>query len=294
MQRTLVIITGASRGFGRQIALATSSLGNVDIILCGRDGGALTETRDLMGFVGSCATETRCLKASDYSCDTETTVWASGKDGGALPETETRDLMAINDSCTVQCAVVDFSKDFDEGAGRIIDSISRMTLFDNALGKIDDISTSSNARLSGTLKLDTIPITYSKAYLFNNAGTLGTLSPIRHHSTPDIISHININLIAPMVLTRHFLSLSCPLVIVNVSSLAAIQPFEAWGMYCATKAARDMFFRTLALEENSSDGIQGSDEGDIDGTSNSGYQIQEHPPIYKVRVLNYAPGYTHY
>lgn len=32
-------------------------------------------------------------------------------------------------------------------------------------------------------------------------------------------------------------------VIVNVSSLAAVQPHESWGTYAAGKAARDMFHR---------------------------------------------------
>jgi NAD(P)-dependent dehydrogenase (short-subunit alcohol dehydrogenase family) len=34
--------------------------------------------------------------------------------------------------------------------------------------------------------------------------------------------------------------------IVNVSSLAAIQPFDSWGIYCTAKAAREMFHRVIA------------------------------------------------
>jgi NAD(P)-dependent dehydrogenase (short-subunit alcohol dehydrogenase family) len=52
------------------------------------------------------------------------------------------------------------------------------------------------------------------------------------------------------------------LIIVNISSLAAIQPFSTWGLYCTGKAARDMFFSTIAAENRN-------------GT---------------VSVLNYAPG----
>jgi len=51
--------------------------------------------------------------------------------------------------------------------------------------------------------------------------------------------------------------------IVNVSSLAAVQPFETWGVYCAGKAARDMFHRVLAEETKASK---------------------------QVKVMNYAPG----
>ena len=34
-------------------------------------------------------------------------------------------------------------------------------------------------------------------------------------------------------------------VLVNVSSLAALQPFESWGGYSSGKAARDMFHRRV-------------------------------------------------
>lgn len=52
-------------------------------------------------------------------------------------------------------------------------------------------------------------------------------------------------------------------VVVNVSSLAAVQPFPTWGPYCAGKAARDMYHQVLAAEQ----------------------QQQQ-----AVRVLNFAPG----
>lgn len=104
---------------------------------------------------------------------------------------------------------------------------------------------------------------YTHAYLFNNAGTLGSLQFTKNLTYQDIKSSTQINLVSPMLLTARFLkqfSGCIKTVIVNVSSLAAIQPFATWGMYCATKAARDIAHRTIALEEPN------------------------------VRVLNYAPG----
>ena len=41
--------------------------------------------------------------------------------------------------------------------------------------------------------------------------------------------------------------------VINISSLAALQPFVTWGNYCAGKAARDALFKVLALEENKSE-----------------------------------------
>ncbi|NXH32593.1 SPRE reductase, partial [Myiagra hebetior] len=52
----------------------------------------------------------------------------------------------------------------------------------------------------------------------------------------------------------------CSRTVVNISSLCAREPFPSWALYCSGKAARDMLFQVLALEEPG------------------------------VRVLNYAPG----
>ena len=54
--------------------------------------------------------------------------------------------------------------------------------------------------------------------------------------------------------------------IVNISSLAAVQAFESWSVYCAGKAARDMYHKVLAEEQKKS------------------------PCRDNFRVLNYAPG----
>lgn len=48
--------------------------------------------------------------------------------------------------------------------------------------------------------------------------------------------------------------------VVHISSLCGVQPFKTWGLYCSAKAARNMFFKTMAVEEPN------------------------------IRVLNYAPG----
>ena len=62
--------------------------------------------------------------------------------------------------------------------------------------------------------------------------------------------------------------------VVNVSSLCAIQPFNTWGVYCSGKAARNMFHSTLASEQKQQQ----------DGKEN------EEAAVDQLRVLNYAPG----
>ncbi|CAM9383375.1 unnamed protein product [Scytosiphon promiscuus] len=55
--------------------------------------------------------------------------------------------------------------------------------------------------------------------------------------------------------------------VVNISSLAALQPFESWGGYSSGKAARDMFHRQVFL-----------------------FLAMEQASIGGLKVLNYAPG----
>lgn len=58
---------------------------------------------------------------------------------------------------------------------------------------------------------------------------------------------------------------------VNISSLAAMQPFETWGIYCSVKAARNMFMQVI------------SSEAEILTQQSSNKKAV-------VRTLNYAPG----
>ena len=94
---------------------------------------------------------------------------------------------------------------------------------------------------------------YSHVFLFNNAGSLGKLDRLCNQKCVDIKSNLDVNLLAPMVFSCKFLKLyqSCPHVsIINISSLAAIQPFDTWGVYSSIKAARDMFHRNIAIEHS--------------------------------------------
>jgi sepiapterin reductase len=101
---------------------------------------------------------------------------------------------------------------------------------------------------------------FKKSFLFNNAGTIGTLQNIQDYSYQSIFQCIHTNLVSTMLLTSVFLRRYPISTIVNISSLAAIEAFETWGCYSATKAGLDIFHRTIC---------------------------KENP---KVRVLNYAPG----
>ena len=120
-----------------------------------------------------------------------------------------------------------------------------------------------------------------KVVFYNNAGTLGPLAGVGCYSgdtLQELTAAINLNVTSSCFLTADLLQ-RCQeageytragvkkVAIVNVSSLAAVQPFESWGIYCAGKAAREMFHRCLAQE-----------------------CAKRLTSLPNVRVLNYAPG----
>lgn len=41
---------------------------------------------------------------------------------------------------------------------------------------------------------------------------------------------------------------NCIVKVINISSLCAVEPFKSWGLYCTSKAGRNMLFRVLAAE----------------------------------------------
>jgi benzil reductase ((S)-benzoin forming) len=88
--------------------------------------------------------------------------------------------------------------------------------------------------------------------LINNAGVLDPISPLIDCEDGLIEQSIRVNLIAPMILARHFYKFSKPFAgskwIVNISSGAAYTPYDGWAPYGASKAGLDMITRTMAIE----------------------------------------------
>eukprot|EP00026_Physarum_polycephalum_P012963 Phypoly_transcript_13316.p1 GENE.Phypoly_transcript_13316~~Phypoly_transcript_13316.p1 ORF type:complete len:261 (+),score=51.68 Phypoly_transcript_13316:112-894(+) len=115
------------------------------------------------------------------------------------------------------------------------------------------------------------PAKYKKIYLFANHAVLDPIAPLRDlKDFARVRKDIDTNVTSVIYLTTLFLqhfspsSLTSPphLFLVNISSLAAIQAFAAWGIYCSGKAARDLLYACVAKEEDAK----------------------------YVKVLNYAPG----
>jgi len=90
--------------------------------------------------------------------------------------------------------------------------------------------------------------------LVNNAGTLGP-SPLPHVAwlrTGDLERTLRTNVVAPLRLIQAALPhlRAAKGAIVNITSDAAVEGYEGWGGYGASKAALEQLSRVLAAEES--------------------------------------------
>ncbi|KAK9502688.1 hypothetical protein O3M35_011406 [Rhynocoris fuscipes] len=88
--------------------------------------------------------------------------------------------------------------------------------------------------------------------LVHNAGSEGDSKLTKDMSNlQEWQSYMTLNFFSMSLLTSAFLEVnpSGHRLIINITSLAAVQPFKSLGYYCVGKAAREMYLRTLA-EEN--------------------------------------------
>ncbi|EFA86466.1 sepiapterin reductase [Heterostelium album PN500] len=112
---------------------------------------------------------------------------------------------------------------------------------------------------------------YQRVWLFNNHGSLGPITNVSEYvfnsflifidmdqdhlsNFKEIESEITLNVTSVFVTSSLFLkeikSVSTPIEtsVINTSSLAAIQPFDTWGIYCVGKAAREMLLSVITAE----------------------------------------------
>jgi len=93
----------------------------------------------------------------------------------------------------------------------------------------------------------------SKIMLINNAGDLGTINTLGKLNSKDIAYTIHVNLIAPLTTSNSFIKLTkdwnCKKQIINISSGAAVNPYESWSLYCSSKAGLDMMTKVISKEQ---------------------------------------------
>jgi benzil reductase ((S)-benzoin forming) len=117
--------------------------------------------------------------------------------------------------------------------------------------------------------LDRIPVSGLESItLINNGAQVTPLGPVDSFSAEEAVRNVHINLLAPIVLTQSFLqqteNWNIHRTIVNISSGSAKQPAAGMSIYCATKAALNMFTSCIKLEKHKALTIYTIDPGMMD------------------------------
>ena len=196
-------------------------------------------------------------------------------------------------SLPIQIILIARSKDKLEETAKLVDEKCEQSNLET------DITTSCHQL--DLSNLDTLPSNieaifnplarskYDHCWLFNNAGSvdpLGQTSDLANDDMGKLRSAVDLNITSAMWLSSAFAkafvspSGTASLRIINISSLCALEPFPTMAVYCAGKAARDMFHQVLAKEHSVE-----SDEQKQNATSDVSELITS-----SFKVLNYAPG----
>lgn len=120
---------------------------------------------------------------------------------------------------------------------------------------IIDLSNILESKAQFSLFLNNLKkIKINSLHLINNAARIGTIAHIENINSDDIIKSINLNITLPILLSKLFIEhtkdIFCQKKITNISSGAAIKPYEGWSIYGSSKAALDMFTKTIASEQS--------------------------------------------
>lgn len=118
--------------------------------------------------------------------------------------------------------------------------------------KLTEIQLDLNELAALELRLSEIFPTgdFEKVILINNAGWIGEVKPVGKLQPGAIQKAMNLNLLAPMILTDAFVKAyfkqRCEKLICNISSGAAHKPLPGWAEYCSGKAGLAMFSKVAA------------------------------------------------
>lgn len=99
---------------------------------------------------------------------------------------------------------------------------------------------------------------YGSVTLINNAGIITPIQLLGELEAEGLIKAINVNLLAPMLLSNSFIKLtkeySGKRSIINLTSGAALKPLRSWSTYSSAKAGLDAF--SLSLKADLGDQIR--------------------------------------
>ncbi|HLS34983.1 MAG TPA: (S)-benzoin forming benzil reductase [Bacillota bacterium] len=127
--------------------------------------------------------------------------------------------------------------------------------YEHISADLSDVATVE--QLTGQLEEILTERDVTKLYLVNNAALLGPIDQAMNYNVEDLATHVQVNTIAPMVLTNFLLNIchreDISLTAVTITSGAAERPVYGWSAYCSTKASINMYTKTVGLEQEEID-----------------------------------------
>ncbi|MCF6366858.1 MAG: SDR family NAD(P)-dependent oxidoreductase [Bacteroidales bacterium] len=90
--------------------------------------------------------------------------------------------------------------------------------------------------------------------LINNSGIISEILRVGKMKNVEIINDYNVNIVSPSILMNNFIkkyqNYTNKRTILNISSGAGRHTIDAWSVYCASKAALDMFSKNIDIEQS--------------------------------------------
>jgi benzil reductase ((S)-benzoin forming) len=90
--------------------------------------------------------------------------------------------------------------------------------------------------------------------LINNAGVISEIHRTGKLTNSVIINDFNVNIVSPVILMNNFIRkyqhYTNKRTIINISSGAGKHAVDAWGVYCASKSALNIFSEAVSLEQS--------------------------------------------
>jgi len=90
--------------------------------------------------------------------------------------------------------------------------------------------------------------------LINNSGVISEILRVGKMKNSGIINDYNVNIVSPSILMNNFIkkyqNYTNKRTILNISSGAGKHTIDAWSVYCASKAALDMFSKNVEVEQS--------------------------------------------
>ncbi|MCJ0932221.1 (S)-benzoin forming benzil reductase [Virgibacillus halodenitrificans] len=137
------------------------------------------------------------------------------------------------------------------------DQLSRHAADNNVIFKHYSCDLADNSAINATISEVIAELNEQEVtglYLVNNAGVIEPVDQAMNIRADDIINHIQINLTSSMLLMNAFLKKATMddllFIGATVSSGAAERPVDGWSAYCSSKAAVNMYTKTVALEQD--------------------------------------------